>query len=468
MTTSSLSRAIIPLNSISGIYFLNRVGQTLAEQGVEVVYLPQKETIASKAHGIIPSERLHQAYLDHAPENELQSVLEKYDIPSYRQLVFPQMVYDRRYDAPSYRHYWLSGTTSLDRGRYRELTHRTLDYLDVLFERGDGGVPIQFQGAEVIRRCLQRVADYHGYKSVRASFSPIPGHLLLRDTESMTFPALDSATYKELNDSEREEATNFRASVTENEDWIIGSLSDDESLAENIRRKAKRIREFGTDVGPVIADWTRRRVVKPILGNLTRRLYMDEVASRNLLKTTDYVFYPIQYYRESRLTMRAPEFYNQLWLIEFLSRSLPDDCELVVKDHPHHVGALPLTHARKITRYAHAVAPSIPARTVIKHADAVVTVNNTVGYEAIMYGKPVVTLGDAFYSGAGYTWDVATLDELATQLSNAVAGKKLSDETVLEFAHGIIESSFEGEWANEDEQNVEQFVDSVQQYLNMS
>jgi len=40
--------------------------------------------------------------------------------------------------------------------------------------------------------------------------------------------------------------------------------------------------------------------------------------------------------------------------------------------------------------------------------DAVVTVNSTVGFEAIMMGKPVMLLGTAIYGGHGLTVDART------------------------------------------------------------
>ena len=374
------------------------------------------------------------------------------------------MVYDRSYDAPSYRPYWFSGSTPLDYDRYLDLLHRTLDYLDTLYKNGEGGIPLQYQGAEVLRRALQRVADYHGYQSVRTSFSPMPGKMLFRSTESMYLPALEEATYEEMTSEEREAARDFRETVVGDKEQVIGSSTNTESLYENIRRKGQRIREYKYDILPVAVDWLRRRGAKRVLGSVAKRMYMNEEQSRKVIESNRYIFYPIQYFRESRATIRAPEFYNQLWLIEYLSRSLPHGYELVVKDHPQQLGALPLSHVRKMKRYATAIAPTIPAREVVTHADAIVTLNNTVGYEAIMYGKPVIVLGDAFYSGVGYTQDVTEISLLSKELKKVVTSQGLSTDEVLEFAHGILHSSYDGSWGKTHPENIETFVESVIEY----
>lgn len=458
-------RFIVPLHSQRIVKFLDLIGDQLSERNYSIVYIPQDKYVAKTAQRQLKHEDLQLDYLDHRPTSDFDVLCEKYGIDSPRDLVFPQMVYDRSYDAPSYRPYWLSETGTLPYEEYRNLLHRTLDFLDRLYEDGNGGIPLQNQGGEVLRRALQRVADYHGYPSVRTSFSPVPGHVLFRTTEEMHFPAIEAASYDEMTPEQREAAREFRASVTENQQQVMGSASQSKSLYQNLRQKARRIQKHRDDLLPVISDWIRRRVTKPVLGTAAKRLYLDEAQSGEFIESNKYVFYPIQYFRESRVTMRSPAFYNQLWIIEYLSRSLPSGYELVVKDHPRQLGALPLSHAYKLRRYATAVAPTISAREVLTEADAVVTLNNTVGYESVMYGKPVVTLGDAFYSGTGYTRDVTSPDSLSVELNEAVHSGGLSDETVLEFAHGLLESSYEGEWGNTSRENIETFVGSMGKFL---
>lgn len=465
MSDITTRRFIVPLHSQDIVEFLDLIGNQLSERNYSITYIPQDKYVAKTAQRQLEHEYLQLDYLDHRPTSDFDALCEKYGIDSPRDLVFPQMVYDRSYDAPSYRPYWLSGTGTLPYEEYRNLFHRTLDFLDRLYEDGNGGIPLQNQGGEVLRRALQRVADYHGYPSVRTSFSPVPGHVLFRTTEEMRFPALDAASYDEMTSKQREAAQEFRASVTENQQQVMGSTGQSESLYQNLRRKAQRIQEHRDDLSPVISDWVRRRVAKPVLGAAAKRLYLDEAQSREFIESNKYVFYPVQYFRESRVTMRAPAFYNQLWVIEYLSRSLPSGYELIVKDHPRQLGALPLSHAYKLRRYATAVAPTISAREVLTEADAVVTLNNTVGYESVMYGKPVVTLGDAFYSGEGYTRDVTRLNSLSAKLNEAVHSGGLSEETVIQFVHGLLESSYEGEWGNTSRENIETFVGSIGEFL---
>ena len=464
MNSPSIQHFVIPLNSHSEVEFLDQIGDQLNQQNYSVSYIPQDKHIAKTAKRRLNREELHLDYLDYQPNSNFGALCEKYEIDSPWDLVFPQMVYDRSYDSPSYRTYWFSGTNSFSDQEYRNILHRTLDYLDRLYENGNGGIPIQNQGGEILRRALQSVADYHGCPSVRTSFSPVPSSVLIRSTEEMEFPPLKNASYDEMTAEQREEAEEFRTSVTENQQQVMGGSDESESLYQNLHRKVRRIQEHKDNLSPVISNWVRRHIAKPVVGAAAKQLYLDETQSQKFIESNKYVFYPIQYFRESRVTMRAPAFYNQLWMIEYLSRSLPPEYELVVKDHPRQLGALPLSHAHKLRRYATAIAPTISAREVLTESDAVVTLNNTVGYEAVMYGKPAVTLGDAFYSGAGYTWDVTAIDSLSAKLNEAVNSDGLSDEEVLEFSHGLLQSSYEGDWEAVDSENIQAFTSSILEF----
>lgn len=465
MNSLSNQKFLVPFHSHREVRFLDLLGHQLTKQNHSVAYIPQDEYVAKTARRQLEHENICLDYLDHRPTSDFESLCEKYGIDSPRDLVIPEMVYDRSYDSPSYRSYWFSGTGSRPYEEYLNLLHRTLDYLDQLYEKGDGGIPLQYQGGEVLRRVLQRIADYHGYPSVRTSFSPVPGQVLFRSTEEMRFPALQAASYDDMTAEQRDTAREFRDSVTENQQQAIEYANESESLYQNLRRKVRRIQEHKEDLTPVISDWVRRRVAKPVVGAAAKRLYLNKRQSREFIESNKYVFYPLQYSRESRVTMRAPEFYNQLWLIEYLSRSLPPGYELVVKDHPQQLGALPLSHAYKLRRYATAVDPAVSARKVLTESGAVVTLNNTVGYEAVMYGKSVVALGDAFYTGAGYTRDVTSLDSLSVQLNEAVHSDGLCDEAVVEFAYALLESSYQGEWDQTNKDNMSVFSDSITDFL---
>jgi capsule polysaccharide modification protein KpsS len=217
----------------------------------------------------------------------------------------------------------------------------------------------------------------------------------------------------------------------------------------------------------MIEGWLRhngRKVGQRIKGRLAARFYLNETQSRRIIDQEQYLFFPLQYVRESRVTVRAPPYYDVAWFVEYLSRSLPHGYRLVVKDHPNHAGALPFETLRTIGRFADFIPPELNAHDVIKESEAVITLNNTVGYEAIIHGKPVIVMGEAFYDGAGHVWKPESIEELPRALAAALEANGLTEEATLSFAHRIIEGSYPGDWGDRSPENVERLVDSILAY----
>jgi hypothetical protein len=425
--------------------------------------IPRNTYIAKSARRLIPDDDLRLDYLDYTPHSSLESLCSKFDIHSIRKLVFPEMVYDRKYHLPS-RMLQLGSPEDVFPS-YREHFHKALAFCDRLYDSDKCYITLQFQGGEILRRVMQIASDHYDCQSIRASFSPVPNSVLLKEGESKSIDNDVQLSEGEIDNETHQRAERLVESVVGDDTLVQQNRTRDESTLENALRKARRIRQYGFDSGPIIFEWIRRNGVKPLLANMFRCLYMDKDSSYEFIESNNYVFYPIQYYRESRVTMRAPAFFDQVWLVEYLSRSLPPGYELVVKDHPQQLGALPLSNIRTLRRYATPIAPDIPAREVVQRADAVITLNNTVGYEALMHGKPVVTLGDAFYGGTEYTHSVSNLSEMDQTVDDAIHSNGLERSEVLDLACRIIESSYAGDWGNSNQENVSVYLDSVEDFL---
>lgn len=62
------------------------------------------------------------------------------------------------------------------------------------------------------------------------------------------------------------------------------------------------------------------------------------------------------------------------------------------------------------------VQPYTSSHELIRKARAVAVISSTVGIEALLYGKPVLTLGEPFYSGYGVTLDVSSFAEIRARV----------------------------------------------------
>lgn len=459
MSAVSSRDLIIPLVSFNNTEFVRGLSEEFTDAGRDCVVLPKNDYVKEEAERVFPAEVVLETAENHSPSTGLDELLSKYGIRSSRNFVFPDMAYDYDYVSPNYTFYLPNNDIPYD--EYVDRLHRWLDKLDSLYSE-KGYIPVQNQGGEIFRQCLNRVAKHHGFPVVCRGFSPKAEMCSLHGDDTLSWDAFDDASYDELSSEQREDAEAFVEEIT-GEREQIGSSS--KSLRDRIAQKVQAVRNYRGDLlGPTVG-WLRRSAVGDLKAKYFAREYLNERESRKVIKEENFVYFPIQYFRESRVTYRANAYYNQLWLIEYVARSLPHGYKLVVKDHPRRIGELPLPFPRKISRVATAVDHTLNSREIIENADAVVTLNNTVGFESLMFGKSVVAFGSGFYADSEYVHDVDDIDDVAQDLYAAVNSEGLSDEEVLEVASAIVEGSYPGVWGDSSPRNVAQFANSVSEFL---
>lgn len=110
-----------------------------------------------------------------------------------------------------------------------------------------------------------------------------------------------------------------------------------------------------------------------------------------------YIFVPFQVPSDMQILALSPWIKSMVQLhdeIAALAEAFPDR-HFVIKEHP----SFPLSIQDVVRTHSQIhFANSSNTRALIEGADAVITVNSTVGLEALTLGKKVITLGDAHYA----------------------------------------------------------------------
>lgn len=209
------------------------------------------------------------------------------------------------------------------------------------------------------------------------------------------------------------------------------------------------------------------RVFKFNARKLVRRQFMDSQYSK-FSGTGKYIYYPLHVPHDVQLTVRSRLFYFQEGIIEYLSRILPLGYELLIKEHPASVGALPVGGLRRLLqgrRNVKLLHPSTNSFDIVKNAAAVVVVNSKVGFEALMQGKRVIVLGEAFYRNKGLTFDVGDLRDLERVVGEALEAKGPDYKSVEDFVAKVYEWSHPGELFAMNEVNHRNIADAVLSHL---
>jgi len=139
---------------------------------------------------------------------------------------------------------------------------------------------------------------------------------------------------------------------------------------------------------PVIYSiWREWRVLRALDSQKLPRL--TDLAGKS------YVLYALQVEPESNFQGYSPEYFYQIAAISSLSRDLPAGTWLVVKEHLPAAGRRPDLFHEQIRRFKNVifVDPRESGLELVRNARAVATITGTVGQEAAIMGKPVLSFG---------------------------------------------------------------------------
>jgi capsular polysaccharide export protein len=158
---------------------------------------------------------------------------------------------------------------------------------------------------------------------------------------------------------------------------------------------------------------------------VTRPLKGGGSASETVALPEQFVFVPLQVHDDSQILLYSPHFRDMPSVIRFCAQGVETfnrrhgtTLKLVVKEHPSDHGRIDYAETRR--EYSDAIFTKLtPTQELIQKCAAVITVNSTVGIEALLQLKPVIALGDAFYAVPGLVRTSRDEGDLAETLQDA-------------------------------------------------
>jgi capsular polysaccharide export protein len=152
--------------------------------------------------------------------------------------------------------------------------------------------------------------------------------------------------------------------------------------------------------------------------NLKNTLVTEIPEAENSVGLPDnYIFIPFQVNVDSQITMFSPWIENMFSLVELLLEvedvlgdSMPN---VILKSHPSCEQCYQELF-EKITKVSKKifVINDVETSVLIKDSSSVITINSSVGMEALLMRKKVIVLGKAFYNIKGITLSAGSTDEL--------------------------------------------------------
>jgi hypothetical protein len=296
-------------------------------------------------------------------------------------------------------------------------------------------------GSEVVRIAMHRVGVARGIPVLFLLLTIFPRPLRLYvDTLDAPIVALDEL--RELTPDEEEELDAFVREFT----------ARAEPIREH-RRMPLAPRRIPTFVGHLerkLHDDRDNEYAGPLAllaQNVHERLRTQSarVLYQERRPGRPFVYFPLHVTDDYKIKTVIPHCVDQASIVEQVADALPPGYDLVVKEHPMSIGRNPLSFLRRLRRRENVrlVHPYASSHELIRESDAVVVISSTVGLEALLYEKPVLTLGRPFFAGYSATLDVESFRELREQVP-AVLRFRPDRERVRRFLHAAMRSCYAG------------------------
>ncbi|MEA2348599.1 MAG: hypothetical protein QOG62_2386 [Thermoleophilaceae bacterium] len=372
--------------------FYGRVGRELSELGHEVGHVTYSRRAAQtlERRGFrawcLPDEmrRLGDGLNWTA---EAERIAEQYDTPTFRDIYRTDFVCDKA------REDWCV-----------ERTVRHVMAFERIFDIWDPEVVVPEVGNETIRRAAHLVGLRHGSPVLFLFYTIFPDPLRLY-VDTMDAPIVEPDAVVELSPAERASVEEFASSFIARNKPIrdyrraMPGLSQGRSLARHLAVSV--LYDRGNEyLRPI--QWTAGAIRDAVRALRARTQYQSPRSGR------PYVYFPLHIVDDYKLKAVIPHCIDQLSIVKQVAQALPHGYDLVVKEHPMSVGRTPIRTLRELNRIGNVrlVGAKTSSHELIREACAVTVISSTVGLEALLHGKPVLTIGRPFYSGFGVTRDL--------------------------------------------------------------
>lgn len=177
-----------------------------------------------------------------------------------------------------------------------------------------------------------------------------------------------------------------------------------------------------------------------------------------------YAYYGLHYQPEATTLVNGQYWTNQVALIENIARALPLTHRLYVKEHKVNLGSRPLRDLLAIRRIPNVrlISPFADTHALTRGADVVFTISGTVGWEAVLYDRPLVIFGDIFYQAYDRAVTVKEPESLAEVVAALLRDHRPDEEALETFIAAVLARTHPGfMWHGEERSYGEENLDAV-------
>jgi len=388
-------------------------------------------------------------------EDYIKDLIKKYPLdPAYLDAFFRALKYDD-IDVSEVARVNMVETPDVS---LEQLFKQAIVYLHIcknyLTEKNIGCV-VFLTGRGLFQRSLGIMARRMNIPTLYLCDALIPGDTLhIWDCEDHASNDLKNIQLQKLSKNEKAELDEF----LENQ-RAIKVISESPYDSTSLRKKSKSFfvllysrvfaadKIFGNKGAFGLAKYEILRKIRPFFA----QRYYDNTPPEKLGK---YVFLPYQIYYDLLLPLMWTEYTNIEYLTDVCAKALPEGYRLVVKEHPHFKGGTTLGELKRISRKKNVVLAPVNANTqlLMKYSSAVIVLCSNVGWQALLYHKPVLVLNSTtdknfrfYYDDYGVTYNVTDPSHLSQVVQQALESNVDADKIDRFLYHVILKQHKQSE-----------------------
>lgn len=216
------------------------------------------------------------------------------------------------------------------------------------------------------------------------------------------FTTIEQDRFYELNNSSEIETEIIKLTKP---DYFYSNnaiINKQKSIVSRIRRVKRFIsRENIENDHPALISRLKLRFKKGFLEELNR-LTNSLVRYDNISKLNNkmFVFFPLHKQPEASIDVIGMYYEDQYLLIKNISKFIPENFHVVVKEHPNAIGDRRIVFYQKLRKIHNLllISPHQDSNYIINNSQAVFTVSGTPAYEASLQGKISFTFAPCFFN----------------------------------------------------------------------
>jgi hypothetical protein len=152
------------------------------------------------------------------------------------------------------------------------------------------------------------------------------------------------------------------------------------------------------------------------------------------LNNKKFIYFPLHLHPETATLIWGRWIHDQLELIKIISRVIPNDCYIFVKEHKVAAGRHELGFYQKISNLPNVKILEMNTNSfeISSWASAVATISGTAGFEALCQNKKVLLFGDADYANLPNVIKCYDLSKIRENVTQAFSLPNLENSDIFE------------------------------------